>query len=69
MFRLEFVSNQEFTETEYSKWVEMCAMQDVELPTLDMVEKKLEDLKGAKSYTYKNSDIDKVGLGFENAPM
>ncbi|KAF0287738.1 RNA polymerase-associated protein RTF1 [Amphibalanus amphitrite] len=60
VFRLEFVSNQEFTDTEYSKWVEMCAMQDVELPTIDAVEKKVADLKNAKSYTYKNSDIDKI---------
>lgn len=72
VFRLEFVSNQQFTETEYHKWVEMCSAQSICLPTVAAIERKLADLKQARTYTYNNSDIDKIiseKLRFKKNPV
>lgn len=60
VFRLEFISNQEFTETEFFKWRETCALQGISLPTLDDIENKLRDIKEAMIYEYKEEDIEKV---------
>lgn len=60
VFRLEFVSNQDFTENEFEKWKEICARYAVESPTIDMIEQKKKDVQGALNYTYKEEDIDKI---------
>lgn len=61
MFRLEFISNQDFTDSEFSKWRETCALQAISLPTMDDVEKKLKDIREAMVYEFKEEDIEKVG--------
>ncbi|XP_059622918.1 RNA polymerase-associated protein Rtf1 [Phlebotomus argentipes] len=60
VFRLEFISNQDFTETEFDKWRDVCACSDVEMPTMDMVDKKVKDVKEALAYEYKDEDIEKI---------
>ncbi|KAL0273497.1 UNVERIFIED_CONTAM: hypothetical protein PYX00_006144 [Menopon gallinae] len=60
VFRLEFVSNQEFTESEFFKWKETCALQGISLPTFDDLEKKLKDIKEALIYEFKEEDIEKI---------
>ncbi|XP_046491657.1 RNA polymerase-associated protein Rtf1 [Neodiprion pinetum] len=60
VFRLEFVSNQEFTETEFFKWKETCALQGISLPTFDEIEHKLKDIKEALVYEFKEEDIEKI---------
>lgn len=60
VFRLEFISNQEFTDSEFSKWREICATQNVQMPTLDMMEKKARDVKEAFNYIFKEEDVDKL---------
>ncbi|EEB12218.1 RNA polymerase-associated protein RTF1, putative [Pediculus humanus corporis] len=60
VFRLEFVSNQEFTESEFMKWKETCALQGISLPTFDDLEKKLKDIKEALIYEFKEEDIEKM---------
>lgn len=60
VFRLEFVSNQEFTETEFFKWKETCALQGISLPTFDEIDHKLKDIKEALFYEFKEEDIEKI---------
>ncbi|KAJ1525694.1 hypothetical protein ONE63_008905 [Megalurothrips usitatus] len=60
VFRLEFVSNQDFTDSEFSKWKEACALQAISLPTLDDVDKKLKDIREAMTYEFKEEDIEKI---------
>ncbi|XP_043279611.1 RNA polymerase-associated protein Rtf1 [Venturia canescens] len=60
VFRLEFVSNQEFTESEFFKWKETCALQGISMPTFDELEQKLKDIKEAMVYEFKEEDIEKI---------
>lgn len=60
VFRLEFVSNQEFTDSEFFKWKETCALQGISVPTFDEVEQKLKDINEALLYEYKEEDIEKI---------
>ncbi|KAL0133477.1 hypothetical protein PUN28_000904 [Cardiocondyla obscurior] len=60
IFRLEFVSNQEFTDSEFFKWKETCALQGISIPTFDEVEQKLKDIKEALVYEFKEEDIEKI---------
>lgn len=60
VFRLEFVSNQEFTSNEFAKWRETCALQGISVPTIDEIETKVKDIKEAMSYEFKEEDIEKI---------
>lgn len=61
VFRLEFISNQDFTDSEFMKWRETCAVQGVPMPTHDELDQKLKDIKEAMIYEFKEEDIEKVG--------
>lgn len=60
VFRLEFVSNQEFTDSEFFKWKEACALQGISLPTSEEIELKLKEIKEAVVYEFKEEDIEKI---------
>lgn len=60
VIRLEFVSNQEFIESEFTKWRESCALQGISVPTVDEVDSKMKDIKQAMSYEFKEEDIEKI---------
>ncbi|KAH8299676.1 hypothetical protein KR044_004537 [Drosophila immigrans] len=60
VFRLEFISNQEFTETEFNKWYEVCQQAHVPMPTIDLIEIKQNDIKKALNYEFKDEDVDKI---------
>ncbi|XP_050540392.1 RNA polymerase-associated protein Rtf1 [Daktulosphaira vitifoliae] len=60
VFRLEFISNQEFTESEFSKWKELCQLNRISLPTIDDIEKKVKDIKAALAYQFKEEDVEKI---------
>ncbi|CRK92996.1 CLUMA_CG006588, isoform A [Clunio marinus] len=60
VFRLEFVSNQDFTESEFEKWKEICEKFSVIMPTVDLIEQKRRDIQGALNYEYKDEDIDRI---------
>jgi RNA polymerase-associated protein RTF1 len=62
VFRLEFISNQDFTDSEFMKWRETCALQGISMPTHDELEQKLKDIKEAMIYEFKEEDIEKVGV-------
>lgn len=60
VFRLEFVSNQEFSDTEYSKWVEACASAHIATPTREVLEQKIADIREAMTYEYNEQDIERI---------
>lgn len=62
VFRLEFISNQEFTEAEFIKWKELCYKNRIPLPTLEELDIKISDVKAALAYQFKEEDVEKVIL-------
>lgn len=60
VFRLEFVSNQEFTETEFMKWRETIMLGGMPLPTMDEVNKKEQQIKQALEYKFNDRDIEEI---------
>lgn len=66
VFRLEFISNQEFTESEFIKWKELCNMNRIPLPTVEELEIKVRDVKAALAYQFKEEDVEKVFLKLNN---
>ncbi|CAH2327816.1 RNA polymerase-associated RTF1 homolog [Pelobates cultripes] len=60
VFRLEFVSNQEFTESEFMKWKEAMFSAGMQLPTLDEINKKEVSIKEAMNYKFNDQDIEEI---------
>ncbi|KAK7810247.1 hypothetical protein U0070_010411 [Myodes glareolus] len=60
VFRLEFVSNQEFTESEFMKWKEAMFSAGMQLPTLDEINKKELSIKDALNYKFNDQDIEEI---------
>lgn len=60
VFRLEFISNQDFTDSEFAKWKEVCQSANIELPTVDLVDKKQKEIKEAMVYEFKDEDVQKI---------
>lgn len=60
VFRLEFVSNSDFTESEFYKWKETLMLENIALPTLDDIEKKVKDIQTALNYQYKEDDVETI---------
>uniref|UniRef100_A0A1A8ING2 RNA polymerase-associated protein RTF1 homolog n=1 Tax=Nothobranchius kuhntae TaxID=321403 RepID=A0A1A8ING2_NOTKU len=60
VFRLEFVSNQEFTENEFMKWKDAMMMAGMQVPTLDEITKKEQSIKEALNYKFNDKDIEDI---------
>ncbi|XP_035451178.2 RNA polymerase-associated protein Rtf1 [Spodoptera frugiperda] len=60
VFRLEFVSNQEFTESEFQKWNKAIKDANKKPPTMDFVRNKIQEVKEALMYEFKEEDIEKI---------
>ncbi|CAG9116171.1 unnamed protein product [Plutella xylostella] len=60
VFRLEFVSNQDFTEGEYTKWHKAITDAKKLPPTMDFVRSKILEVKEALIYEFKEEDIEKI---------
>lgn len=60
VFRLEFISNQDFTDSEYQKWISVCEATGTPMPCVDMIDKKAREIKEAIQYEFKDADIDKI---------
>uniref|UniRef100_A0A8C4SLY2 RNA polymerase-associated protein RTF1 homolog n=1 Tax=Erpetoichthys calabaricus TaxID=27687 RepID=A0A8C4SLY2_ERPCA len=60
VFRLEFVSNQEFTESEFMKWKEAMVVAGMQVPTLDEITKKEQAIKEALNYKFNDKDIEDI---------
>ncbi|KPJ02036.1 PREDICTED: RNA polymerase-associated protein Rtf1 [Papilio xuthus] len=60
VFRLEFVSNQEFTDNEFVKWHKAIKDANKKPPTMDFVRNKISEVKEALMYEFKEEDIEKI---------
>ncbi|XP_018582948.1 RNA polymerase-associated protein RTF1 homolog [Scleropages formosus] len=60
VFRLEFVSNQEFTDNEFMKWKEAMIVAGMQIPTLDEITKKEQAIKEALNYKFNDKDIEDI---------
>ncbi|KAM3968884.1 RNA polymerase-associated protein Rtf1 [Aphomia sociella] len=60
VFRLEFVSNQEFTDSEFQKWHKAIKEANKKPPTMDFVRSKIGEVKEALMYEFKEEDIEKI---------
>ncbi|XP_023938322.1 RNA polymerase-associated protein Rtf1 [Bicyclus anynana] len=60
VFRLEFVSNQEFTDNEFQKWHRAIKEANKKPPTMDYVRNKITEVKDALMYEFKEEDIEKI---------
>jgi len=60
VYRLEFVSNHGFTDSEFSKWRETMMLNGLNLPSVYDIEKKVAHIKFAMSYSFNESDVDAV---------
>ena len=60
VFRMEYVSNSQFTLSEFEKWRQMCQEKSINLPTKDFVSNKKEDIDKALNYEYSSRDIDEI---------
>ncbi|XP_057672623.1 RNA polymerase-associated protein Rtf1 [Diorhabda carinulata] len=60
VFRLEFISNQEFTEHEYQKWLDATRIAGNEMPSKSKMEQKQMDIKEAISYEFNEKDVERI---------
>ncbi|RUS79876.1 hypothetical protein EGW08_012354 [Elysia chlorotica] len=60
VYRLEFVSNQDFTDSEFAKWKEAMDQCGNSLPTLDDIQRKEDDVKQGFEYKIKDKDIEEI---------
>uniref|UniRef100_A0A8C9WYT8 RNA polymerase-associated protein RTF1 homolog n=1 Tax=Sander lucioperca TaxID=283035 RepID=A0A8C9WYT8_SANLU len=60
VFRLEFVSNQEFMDNEFMKWKEAMIVAGMQVPTLDEITKKEQSIKEALNYKFNDKDIEDI---------
>ncbi|KAM6917949.1 RNA polymerase-associated protein RTF1 homolog isoform 1-T1 [Lycodopsis pacificus] len=60
VFRLEFVSNQEFMENEFMKWKEAMIVAGMQVPTLDEITKKEQSIKEALNHKFNDKDIEDI---------
>ncbi|XP_056446800.1 RNA polymerase-associated protein RTF1 homolog [Gadus macrocephalus] len=60
VFRLEFVSNQEFTDNEFMKWKEAMVVASMQVPTLDEITKKEQSIKEAMNHKFNDKDIEDI---------
>lgn len=56
-FRLEYVSNGDFVDSEFDEWKQRCLRDGLTFPTRGQVESKRRDIENAMNYRYNDSDI------------
>ncbi|XP_003744270.1 RNA polymerase-associated protein RTF1 homolog [Galendromus occidentalis] len=60
IYRIEYVSNQEFTENEFQKWMAAMGVDNIGLPTVSFIEKKKKDLEAANNHSCSANDIQQM---------
>lgn len=59
-FRIQFVSNTEFTEKEFSEWKVKMERERLSLPNRKQIDDKLKHIHAALNYNFKESDIEAI---------
>ncbi|KAG5874670.1 hypothetical protein JTB14_011757 [Gonioctena quinquepunctata] len=60
VFRLEFISNQEFSDPEYQKWIEASTAASNDMPPKSKIDQKQADIKEAISYEFNEQDVERI---------
>ena len=60
VFRLEFVSNQDFTDTEFQKWCTEIKSAGISFPTMGIIKSKKKDIDQAMRYELNDKDIEEL---------
>jgi RNA polymerase-associated protein RTF1 len=60
IFQMQFVFIQDFSDSEFKKWLDDCNTQGTSPPTLEDIEKKLKDIKEASNFEFNEEDINQV---------
>ncbi len=58
MYRLEFVSNQGFTNSEFLNWMRAMTTQKMTIPTTAVIARKEQDIQKALQHEFKDGEID-----------
>ncbi|KAK4337057.1 hypothetical protein RND71_044187 [Anisodus tanguticus] len=59
-FRIQYVSNTEFTDKEFSEWKFKMEKERLTLPNKKQIEDKQKHIHGAINYNFKESDIEAI---------
>ncbi|XP_064403704.1 RNA polymerase-associated protein RTF1 homolog [Halichondria panicea] len=59
-FRMEYVSNSQFSDTEFTKWLQELESQGMKAPSLEMVSKKTKQIEAAKNFSMNDKDIETI---------
>lgn len=57
-YRLEFISNQNFTDDEFNRWKDEMEKKNFRLPTLSDVDLKSKEIQSFVDYSMKEEDLD-----------
>ncbi|KAL6049461.1 RNA polymerase-associated protein rtf1 [Balamuthia mandrillaris] len=62
-FKVSYVSNSEFTPSEYTKWVAEMKKEGLPFPSRKDIEKKQDALRKLQNYVYTEADVDRIVKG------
>ncbi|KAF8384567.1 rtfo-1 [Pristionchus pacificus] len=71
VYRLEFVSNKEFSNQEFQEWMSTMRRHNRSLPTMGEIHKKMKDIASAVEHNYTNDEVNqmlKEKARFKDAP-
>jgi len=60
IFRMEYISNQCFTDTEFQKWKAEMKLVELPLPNLQQIKDKSLEILKSRNYSLKEHDIDNI---------
>jgi len=59
-FRIQYVSNTEFSENEFNEWKSRMERDRISLPNRKQIDEKLKHIQAALNYNFKESDIEAI---------
>lgn len=60
MYRLEFVSNQDFTDSEFQKWRYTLETNNLKLPSIKFVDSKAKEIKKTMEHEFTDGEVDLI---------
>lgn len=60
VFRMEYISNQPFSESEFQKWKNEMKLVELPLPNLQQIKEKCSEIAKSKNYSLKEDDIENI---------
>ncbi|KHJ40844.1 Plus-3 domain protein [Trichuris suis] len=60
VYRFEYVSNSEFTQSEFNNWINTMKALNLRLPTLEFAKKKVADVNNALNHHYTDAEVEQM---------